>query len=523
MKIRTLLSMGFATVLILLAFIAGLSLLQAQRSQAGFTHMLQLNEAKANALYNTRGGITLRAIAARNLVLVDASAQGPELARIKEGKESIDKHLAQLTVLLGNSAQSSDQERAVLARLQALEARYWPVAQEIVQLAQAQQREQATARIAHDCMPLLNEVLATVNDAAKATREQAEHLASLQQAQADNARLLVIALAVCAVAAGAVIALMVSRFIVRQMGAEPREVADVAAAIASGDLSTPLRARHVDSRSVMAAVVRMQAALIEVVGAVRASSDSIATGAHEIASGNANLSQRTEEQASSLQQTAASMEQIASTVKNSADTAREATHLASGACEVAERGGEVVGQVVSTMGDISNSSRKIADIIGVIDGIAFQTNILALNAAVEAARAGEQGRGFAVVAGEVRTLAQRSAQAAKEIKGLISDSVDKVEAGTRLVANAGTTMDEVVSQVRRVSNLIQEISVATQEQTRGVGQVSDAVGQLDQVTQQNAALVEESAAAADSLRQQSAQLVGAVRVFKLTAAERALA
>jgi methyl-accepting chemotaxis protein len=262
----------------------------------------------------------------------------------------------------------------------------------------------------------------------------------------------------------------------------------------------------------------MQQSLRRVVSQVRASSDSIATGSSQIATGNADLSQRTEEQASNLQQTAASMEQLTATVQTNADTARQATQLAGSAAAAAGQGGAVVAQVVQTMDGITASSRKIADIIGVIDGIAFQTNILALNAAVEAARAGEQGRGFAVVATEVRTLAQRSAAAAKEIKTLIGDSVEKVEAGSQQVHQAGRVMEDLVAQVGRVNDLIGEMCSATTEQTQGIGQIGHAVSQLDQVTQQNAALVEESAAAAESLNQQAARLVAAVSVFRLEAA-----
>ena len=261
----------------------------------------------------------------------------------------------------------------------------------------------------------------------------------------------------------------------------------------------------------------MNDSLAGIVGQVRAASDSIATGATQIATGNADLSQRTEEQASNLQQTAASMEQLTSTVQTNSDTARQAAELAREASSAALRGGELVGQVVGTMDAINSSSKKIADIIGVIDSIAFQTNILALNAAVEAARAGEQGRGFAVVASEVRSLAQRSAQAAKEIEGLITESVEKVETGTAQVGEAGRSMSDIVTQVKNVNDLIAEISSATQEQSQGISQVGDAVSQLDQVTQQNAALVEESAAAAESLSQQAARLVEAVSIFTLRA------
>ncbi len=291
---------------------------------------------------------------------------------------------------------------------------------------------------------------------------------------------------------------------------------EVAETVAKGDLSSRIDASSKDEiGQLLAALGRMNDSLVGIVGQVRNASDSIATGSAQIATGNADLSQRTEEQASNLQQTAASMEQLTATVKNNADTARQATQLASSAALVAAQGGEVVGQVVSTMQGISDSSRRIADIIGVIDGIAFQTNILALNAAVEAARAGEQGRGFAVVAAEVRSLAQRSAQAAREIKSLIGESVGKVEAGSRLVDDAGRTMGDIVSQVKRVSDLIGEISSASGEQTSGIGQINDAVTQLDHMTQQNAALVEESAAAAESLKHQAASLAQTVAVFKL--------
>jgi methyl-accepting chemotaxis protein len=314
---------------------------------------------------------------------------------------------------------------------------------------------------------------------------------------------------------GALLGILIARGLTRQLGGEPADLASAAVAISQGKLNTPIMTRHALPGSVVHAMAAMQEGLRQVVTSVRASSDSIATGAHQIASGNADLSQRTEEQASNLQQTAASMEQLSSTVQNNADAARQVTALASGASDVALQGGTIVGRVVSTMQEIHAASRRISDIIAVIEGIAFQTNILALNAAVEAARAGEQGRGFAVVASEVRTLAKRSADAAKEIRTLIGDSVGKVELGSRLVEEAGSTMDDIVNQVRRVTDLITEISAATHEQTAGIGQVSDAVLQLDQVTQQNAALVEEAAAAADSLDQQAKLLVQTVAAFQL--------
>jgi len=345
--------------------------------------------------------------------------------------------------------------------------------------------------------------------------EIAEGRQDFERSQADADALLLVAIGLSgfALLLGATLAWMITRSITRPLA----QAVHIAETVARGELGAKVGTTTRDETGrLLGALQNMVDSLVGVVSAVRASSDSIATGSAQIATGNADLSQRTEEQASNLQQTAASMEQLSSTVKTSADTAREAATLASSASDVAAQGGEVVGRVVSTMEEISASSRRIADIIGVIDGIAFQTNILALNAAVEAARAGEQGRGFAVVAGEVRSLAQRSAEAAKEIKALIGASVDRVEAGSRLVGDAGATMDDLVSRVRKVADLIAEISAATGEQTTGIGQVSNAVSQLDQVTQQNAALVEESAAATDSLSRQAAKLVEAVQVFKLT-------
>jgi methyl-accepting chemotaxis protein len=313
----------------------------------------------------------------------------------------------------------------------------------------------------------------------------------------------------------AVLGWALTRSVFRQLGAEPSEAASTVEAVAQGDLTVEIALRPGDTASVMAGLARMRDSLVKVVSEVRGNSESVATASSQIADGNQDLSGRTEQQASALQQTAATMEQLGSTVRNNADSARQANQLAQGAASVATKGGEVVGQVVETMKGINDSSRKIADIISVIDGIAFQTNILALNAAVEAARAGEQGRGFAVVASEVRSLAQRSAEAAKEIKSLISASVERVETGTALVDQAGHTMEEIVSAIGRVSAIVGEISSASSEQSNGVQQVSQAVSQMDQATQQNAALVEESAAAAESLKLQAQQLVKAVAVFRL--------
>ena len=324
------------------------------------------------------------------------------------------------------------------------------------------------------------------------------------------------------VGAGVLIAVLLGFFIIRSIVRPLANAVRMADAIAAGDLTVEIQS---DSNNeigrLLNAMKSMNASLAHIVSGVRSGNEAISSASKEIAAGNADLSSRTEQQASSLEETASSMEELTGTVKQNADNARQANQLAAGASTLAVKGGEVVGQVVHSMSSINESSRKIADIIGVIDGIAFQTNILALNAAVEAARAGEQGRGFAVVASEVRTLAQRSAAAAKEIKALITDSVAKVDDGSKLVDQAGQTMEEIVTAVKRVTDIMAEIAAASQEQTSGIEQVNQAITQMDQVTQQNAALVEEAAAAAESMQEQAQSLTKAVAIFKLSQAEAA--
>jgi len=340
---------------------------------------------------------------------------------------------------------------------------------------------------------------------------------------AHHSRLVMIALACAGVMLGIALGLVIARRLSRQLGGEPSYAADVARRIAAGDLAVHVQTRPGDRDSLLFAMAQMQQQLTGTIGHIKSSADSIASATKQIAAGNADLSQRTEEQASSLEETASSMEELTSIVRQNADNARQASALAGNASNIAVKGGEVVGRVVETMAGINESSKKIADIIGVIEGIAFQTNILALNAAVEAARAGEQGRGFAVVAGEVRSLAQRSATAAKEIKELIGDSVGRVRNGSALVAEAGGVIDEVVVAVRRVTDIMGEISAASDEQSSGIEQVNQAVNQMDEVTQQNAALVEQAAAAALSLEEQAQLLRNAVSAFRTDASADAAA
>lgn len=321
---------------------------------------------------------------------------------------------------------------------------------------------------------------------------------------------------IAAIIAGLLMAAAIGVWLVRSITRPLEEAARIAASVAAGDLTQQIEVSSRDETGrLIQALKNMNDGLFNIVSEVRAGTEAIATASRQIASGNLDLSSRTEEQASSLEETASAMEELTGTVKQNADNARQANILAKSASEVASRGGMVVSQVVDTMGSINDSSRKVVDIIGVIDGIAFQTNILALNAAVEAARAGEQGRGFAVVASEVRSLAQRSAGAAKEIKALIGDSVEKVDAGARLVNEAGSTMNEIVESIQRVTDIMGEITAASEEQTTGIEQINQAVAQMDEVTQQNAALVEEAAAAAGSMQEQAGNLENVVSVFKL--------
>jgi methyl-accepting chemotaxis protein-1 (serine sensor receptor) len=498
--------------------LAGLAIHALTRAHDDFDGYINDTAVRITLAHDVLDATNARAIGARNLVLVSTEAdREKERAATIAAHQKVGTSIAKLRELIAKTSESSAQETGLAGELEAVESKYGPVALAIVSLAMDGKRDEAIQKMNVDCRPLLASLLNAANRYIDFAVAQSR--AEVVRDEATFVRTRNAMLAACVVALGVAVAMafFITRGLVRALGAEPSELNAAAKRVAEGDLQQIRGAQAAAVGSVLASLADMQRNLARIVGQVRDSSDSIATGSAQIATGNADLSQRTEEQASNLQQTAASMEELNTTVRNNADTARQASQLADAASAAAQNGGEVVGKVVVTMDAISASSRKIEDIISVIDGIAFQTNILALNAAVEAARAGEQGRGFAVVAGEVRNLAQRSAEAAKEIKSLIGDSVEKVEVGAGLVGDAGATMKDIVGQVQRVADLINEISSATNEQTTGIGQVGDAVAQLDQVTQQNAALVEESAAAADSLRHQAAQLAEMVSVFKLGA------
>ncbi|CAH0351941.1 methyl-accepting chemotaxis protein [Aquabacterium sp. CECT 9606] len=515
MTVRAKLSWAFGGLAALVLLVTILSLKGLSDADHRFTHYVNGVSARANTAANLAGAIDRRAIAARNLVLVTKSSDlDAEKIRVNKAHEDAQRALAQLNKM-AEMPDVSDKARSLISEISRIEGAYGPVALAIVDLALHGKKEDAIVKMNDECRPLLAALVKASSDYQEYTEGRAAEMTALAaQEYATQRHILMVACAVAFISAS-LAGVVIGRSITRALGAEPAELGAAAQQVASGDLFEINGAANAPAGSVFVCLAAMQGRLSEVVSQVRQASDSIATGAAEIATGNADLSQRTEEQASNLQQTAASMEQLTATVKTNAETARQATELAGAASAAAVQGGLVVGRVVDTMNDISASSKKVVDIIGVIDGIAFQTNILALNAAVEAARAGEQGRGFAVVASEVRSLAQRSAAAAKEIKGLITDSVEKVVAGSDLVGEAGQSMSEIVEQVKRVNELIGEMSAATHEQSQGINQVSDAVGQLDQVTQQNAALVEESAAAADSLSQQASRLVDTMSMFKL--------
>jgi methyl-accepting chemotaxis protein len=407
---------------------------------------------------------------------------------------------------------SEPEEREIYPALPKLLDQYALEHNKIIAMSHTQDSDQATTLIRGKSLQLSREISGTLDKLTEVNVKGAVRAGETADTVYGEARVWVLGLLVVSVALGLVLALWIARIVSRPLS----EAVKVAQSVAGGDLTSRIEARTTDETGMLLEALKgMNDSLVKIVSEVRTGTDTIATASGQIASGNQDLSSRTEEQASSLEQTAASMEELTSTVKQNADNARQANQLAVSASEVAVRGGSVVSQVVDTMGSINASSKKIVDIIGVIDGIAFQTNILALNAAVEAARAGEQGRGFAVVASEVRSLAQRSAAAAKEIKTLIGDSVDKVEEGSKQVAEAGRTMDEIVGSVRRVTDIMGEITAASQEQTSGIEQINQAITQMDQVTQQNAALVEEASAAAQSLQEQAGSLVQAVSIFKL--------
>jgi methyl-accepting chemotaxis protein len=515
LSIKKQMTFAFGALALLLLLVSLLALRSLGEANAQFAGYAGGAAARQGLVVDLRTAANRRAIAVRDMVLVKTDADR-ESAKSSATRAHADLQvsLAALKESVGNASNASERDRALVAAIDKVESAYAPVALAIVQLVSTDKRDEAVEKMNVECRPLLAALLGAAKDYIDFNKEQARHDVEAAASAYETQRILLLGLSGGAVLVALVLGWSITRRLVRSLGAEPADLSDAAQRIAKGDLGSVRGASSAASGSVLASMGEMQSHLVGLIGQVRSSADSIATASAEIAQGNNDLSGRTEQQASALQQTAASMEQLGATVKQNADNAKQANQLAQGASVVAVKGGDVVGQVVNTMKGINDSSKKIADIISVIDGIAFQTNILALNAAVEAARAGEQGRGFAVVASEVRNLAGRSAEAAKEIKSLINTSVERVEQGTALVDQAGATMTEVVSSIKRVTDIMGEISAASTEQSAGVAQVGEAVTQMDQATQQNAALVEQSAAAAESMKVQARQLVQAVSAFR---------
>ena len=513
-RIGTRLAIGFGVVLALTLLSTAFALVTA-RSNAEATRQMMEKPLAKERLISDWYVLTYSAIARTSMIAKTTDETLPVTFAdvisdsVKKGSET----MAKVEALL-----ESDAEKAMFQSIVDLRAKY-QAAKDAVSKAKASGSPDETERAFKESFqPAAKAYESRVLELLSMERKGINDMSAAIAAAEERTFILRIAMTALVLVLGGGFAVLISRSIVKPLG----EAVKVAETVAAGDLTSRIDTGAKDETGqLMRALKEMNDSLVKIVGEVRHGTDTIATASSQIASGNQDLSSRTEQQASSLEETAASMEELTSTVKQNADNARQANQLAASASEVAVKGGSVVSQVVDTMGSINASSRKIVDIIGVIDGIAFQTNILALNAAVEAARAGEQGRGFAVVASEVRSLAQRSAAAAKEIKTLIGDSVEKVEEGSKQVAEAGRTMDEIVESVKRVTDIMGEITAASQEQTSGIEQINQAITQMDQVTQQNAALVEEAAAAAGSLQEQAGGLVKAVSVFRLDSHARA--
>ena len=515
LSVRARLSIAFGTLLFLLLAIATLAIVQlslANQRFDGFVHGIQ---ARTLLAATVRTEVLGRGVGVRNMALATA----PET--ITKEKALTEAAHARGTKALGELLQMVQAPevdaatRQLAEHIGTVEKRYAPVALRIVALAEQGQRDEAIAQINEECSPLLLELVAAANAYVEKSQQNAEVQVRNAQKIYSNQRSILLTISLLSLALALAAGIWIVRSLMTDLGADPYTLRKLVGDVTQGDLTRAIRIRPDDSSSVLAAVAQMQQGLIDMVTSVRQQAEAVSSAAEQISSGNADLSARTEAQASTLEQTAAAMEELNAAVRHNADSATQAQQLAQTSSQAATQGGNVVAEVVRDMQGINHSAQRIADIIGVIDGIAFQTNILALNAAVEAARAGDAGRGFAVVASEVRSLAQRSAGAAKEIKELIGSSVERVEDGSRLVSQAGQTMTEIVGSVRRVSGIIHEITASAAEQSDNIGHISQSVTQLDQKTQQNAALVEQSTAASESLREQALQLTRAVSQFKL--------
>ena len=517
------LALSFALVLAMMLVLTVASISKVNAIEGSLATVSEDNSVKQRYAINFRGSVHDRAIALRDLTLVGEAEVKDVVALINKLDADYQQSARPLDAAFSTMKVSAD-ERAGLERIKAIEARAMPLAAKAIALRNAGDAEGARQLVLTQVKPAFVEWLAAINHFIDLEESMSQAESAKARSTAHGFQAFMLVLLGAALVAGAVLATLITRSIRGALGAEPDEVKQLALAVDRGELYHAAAATRGDGgkrQSIMAALSEMSGNLRNTVTDVRDAATGVATISAQIAAGNSDLSARTEDQAASLEETASAMEQLTATVKQNDGHAREANQLARNASDIAKQGGAIVEEVVDTMAAINTSSRKIVDIIGVIDGIAFQTNILALNAAVEAARAGEQGRGFAVVATEVRNLAQRSAAAAKEVKQLIDASVNNVEAGTRLVERAGETMEQIVASVQQVTDVMGEISSASHEQSLGIEEVNKAIALMDQVTQHNAALVEEATAAVATLQEQAVSLTRAVGVFQLEAPDAA--
>ncbi|WP_165967735.1 methyl-accepting chemotaxis protein [Sapientia aquatica] len=509
LKIGVRLAIGFGSVLLLLITVSLTSIFNLREVAARTDEIVNDRYVKIDLVTKIKDNVNLQARNLRNAMLTDSAEQKQKfLALDLQAQDAINADFDQLKKMI-NTPKGEELYSVMLSTRMT----YRDFLAQLRPLISNGDKQAASALLFNSVIPQQNKYFDAINamDAFQASLMKKNGTDSLDTVRSGTWAVIVLSLFATALSA------VIGIYITRSIRIPIQNAVRVAETVASGDLTANITVDSTDETGqLMQALKNMNNSLEQIVQQIRTGADTIATASHQIASGNLDLSARTEEQAGSLEETASSMEQITSTVKQNADNARQANKLATSASSIATNGGEVVARVVETMGSINTSAKKIVDIIGVIDGIAFQTNILALNAAVEAARAGEQGRGFAVVASEVRNLAQRSSGAAKEIKELIGASVEQVDAGAQLVNQAGTTMDDVVASVRRVADVITEITMASQEQNSGIEQINQAITQMDNVTQQNAALVEQAAAAAASMQEQVERLVDVVSGFKLS-------